>query len=185
MVVLLGKDSKGNTINDFENNETTEINTDVETSDDSISFQGFTINKQKCYENKIEEGVLTIYNDYFAVTLSGVISVSIEEIKLKQAAIINELINSGFNPANTKIAKYGDKEVMTIELTYEEDKWLEYYMAADNDHSFVGVILNSNNIINYDEVNTAVSLLSSAKNNGSYKAYSKDIKIAKYKNIFK
>ena len=174
IVVLLGNDSKGNTINDFEDGGVVDPNTNVQEEDNTntnntIAFQGFSIKKQAGYQYEIDDSGLAIGNNSYATYVS-VVPGNLETLKSAQTNLVNEYASLGYNPTNAKIASYENKEVMTIELTVQGQKALFYLMSADNNYSFLGMAMNPNYTFNYNDINTTVSLLSSAKYTGDYKA---------------
>lgn len=188
IVVLVSNDSKGNTINDFENNDIVEnedndiVNTET-SSGETISFKGFTIPKQSGYKYEIDEDGLLIGNNVFA-TMIAVIPTSLEEVKTVQNDLVTEYSNLGYNPTNVKVSNYGTNEALTMELTMDTQKAILYVMNADNNYSFIGMAMNPTYTINYDDVETSVSLLSNAKYTNAYKVDTTEKKILEFKNLF-
>ena len=186
IVVLLGNDSKGNTINDFEDGGITDPNTNVQEEDNTnntIAFQGFSITKQAGYQYEIDDSGLAIGNNSYATYVS-VVPGDLETLKPAQTNLVNEYANLGYNPTNAKIENYGNKEVMTIELTVQGQKALFYLMSADSNYSFLGMAMNPNYTFNYNDINTTVSLLSSAKYTGDYKAPVDELGAIEFKDLF-
>ena len=167
IIVLVNDDSKGNTINDFEDNGIVENEQDESensqiSNEETITYGGFTIPKQNGYVYEIDSDGLVISNNTF-VTFVEVIIGTLDYYKLMQDTIITQYSNMGYNPTNAKISTYGGKEVLTIEISNAEKKGILYVFDAENFYSFVGVATNPSNTINYNDVGTAVSLLSKAK----------------------
>lgn len=188
IVVLVSGDSKGNTINDFENNDVVEnedndiVGTET-SSGETISFKGFTIPKQSGYKYEIDEDGLLIGNNVFA-TMIAVDPTSLEEVKTVQNNLVTEYSNLGYNPTNVKVSNYGTNEALTMELTMGTQKAIFYVMNADNNYSFMGMAMNPSYTINYDDVETSVSLLSNAKYTNAYKVDTTEEKVLEFKNLF-
>ena len=188
IVVIVSGNSKGNIINDFENNDIVEnedndiVNTET-SSGETISFKGFTIPKQSGYKYEIDEDGLLIGNNVFA-TMIAVIPTSLEEVKTVQNDLVTEYSNLGYNPTNVKVSNYGTNEALTMELTMDTQKAILYVMNADNNYSFIGMAMNPTYTINYDDVETSVSLLSNAKYTNAYKVDTTEKKILEFKNLF-
>ena len=186
LVVILGNDSKGNTINDFEDDNVVDVDNEKEddtNTNNTIAFQGFSIKKQAGYQYEIDDSGLAIGNNSYATYVS-VVPGDLETLKPAQTNLVNEYASLGYNPANAKIEKYGNKEVMTIELTVQGQKALFYLMSADNNYSFLGMAMNPNYTFNYNDINTTVSLLSSAKYTGDYKAPVDELGAIEFKDLF-
>ena len=189
VLVLRNNDSKGNTINDYENNENIDnnddnkedINNDLNDSKDSISYKGFNIPKKIGYEYEIDDGSLAIYNNSFATYLYVAYG-SLEEFKNAQDDIIEQY--KEYSPTNAKVSRYNNKEVLTMEFEMEGDKVLFYLVDASDGYSFYGLAMNPTFMIDYSDIETVVSLLADAKYNGAYKVESTDTEVIKFKNLF-
>ena len=186
VLVLRNNDSKGNTINDYENNETIgndnteEINNDT-TSGNSISYKGFNIPKKTGYEYEIDSDGLVIYNNSFATYLYVAYG-TLEDFKNAQNDIIEQY--KEYYPQNAKVSRYNNKEVLTMEFEMEGDKVLFYLVDAGDGYSFYGLAMNPDFVIDYSDIETAVSLLSNAKYTGAYKVESTDTEVIEFKNLF-
>ena len=188
IIVLVNGGSKGNTINDFEDNgivenEEDETENSQISNEETISYGGFTIPKQNGYVYEIDTDGLVIANNTFA-TFVEVVKGTLNDYKLMKSTIITQYSNMGYNPTNAKISTYGGKEVLTIEISNAGKKGILYIFDAENSYSFVGVAMNPSNTINYNDVETSVSLLSKAKYTDAYKADSLDKTYPEIKNIF-
>ena len=146
-------------------------------------FKGFTIPKQSGYKYEIDEDGLLIGNNVFA-TMISVIPTSLEEVKTVQNNLVAEYSNLGYNPTNVKVSNYGTNEALTMELTMDTQKAILYVMSADNNYSFIGMAMNPSYTINYDDVETSVSLLSNAKYTNAYKVDTTEKKLLEFKNLF-
>ena len=188
IVVIVNGNSKGNIINDFENNDIVEnedndiVNTET-SSGETISFKGFTIPKQSGYKYEIDEDGLLIGNNVFA-TMIAVVPTSLEEVKTVQNDLVTKYSNLGYNPTNVKVSNYGTNEALTMELTMGTQKAIFYVMNADNNYSFMGMAMNPSYTINYNDVETSVSLLSNAKYTNAYKLDTTEEKVLEFKNLF-
>ena len=186
LVVVLSKNSsKGNTINDFEDNGTlNNENNDTDKNDNSITFKGFSIPKQIGYEYEVDfESGLIIGNSNFA-TMVQVTYGTLETIKSKKDEFVSGYTNANMNPTNVKIANYGGKEALTIELSIQGRNTLFYAIDAGSNYSFIGFAMNPSFVIDYNDIKTSVSLLSKAKYTGTYKASTDDVNIMEFKNLF-
>lgn len=194
--------SKGNTINDFDNNGSNNqgqvSNDDDDNYDDddyddddsyvsnsSITYKGFSIPKQKGYEYEIDYDALGIGNDTFAT----MVSIAYGDMANAEA-IVNESIKEyqteGYSATNAKSDSYNGKKAYTFEITSPKGiNVIWYLMEADAGYLFYGLSANDKYIIDYKDVETTVSLLANAKYNGEYKLTSDEIKMIKPDNLFK
>ena len=195
LIVTLNKNkSKGNTINDYENNVSTSSNNNQEqvsndnnqSSQGSISYEGFDIPKQPGYAYKIDSTTgLLIGNDTFAVSVL-INHSSLDEVESKKDQIIAGYENQGVKVSNVKVSSYSGKKVLTMEVEIvDSGKAIFYTMDASNGYCFFGVVANSSYTINYSDIDKVVSLLSNAKYTGSYRANTDDINKFEIKNPFK
>lgn len=190
--------SKGNTINDFDNNGSNnqgqvsnDDDDDYDDDDDSyvsnssITYNGFSIPKQKGYEYEIDSDALGIGNDTFAT----MVSIAYGDIANAEA-IVNESIKEyqtdGYSATNAKSDSYNGKKAYTFEITSPKGiNVIWYLMEADAGYLFYGFSANDKYIIDYKDMETTVSLLANAKYNGEYKLTSDEIKMIKPDNLFK
>lgn len=193
--------SKGNTINDFDNNGSNnqgQVSNDDDDYDDddyddddsyvsnsSITYKGFSIPKQKGYEYEIDYDALAIGNDTFAT----MVSIAYGDMANAEA-IVNESIKEyqteGYSATNAKSDSYNGKKAYTFEITSPKGiNVIWYLMEADAGYLFYGLSANDKYIIDYKDVETTVSLLANAKYNGEYKLTSDEIKMIKPDNLFK
>lgn len=199
IIVLNNNNSKGNTINDYENggvvdngntgnnnnNNQQEVNnSNNEDDENSIAFKGFSIPKQLGYEYEIDAtSGLLIGNNTFA-TMVQVTYGTLETVKSVKDDLVAEYTNLGMNPTNVKVSNYGGKEALTMEITMEGQKALFYVIDAGNDYSFLGLAMNPSFTIDYNDIQTSVSLLSKAKYTGVYRVNTDDINVIEFKNLF-
>jgi len=198
VIVLNNNNSKGNTINDYENggvvdngntgnnnNNQQEVNNNNNEDDEnSIAFKGFSIPKQLGYEYEIDAtSGLLIGNNTFA-TMVQVTYGTLESVKSVKDQLVAEYTNLGMNPSNVKVSNYGGKEALTMEITMEGQKALFYVIDAGSDYSFLGLAMNPSFTIDYDDIQTSVSLLSKAKYTGVYRVNTDDINVIEFKNLF-
>ena len=185
--------SKGNTINDFDNdgsNNQEEISNDTDHDDsygstDATTYKGFSIPKQRGYQYDVDtDGNLAIQSTTFATILSITYGNMTDAENLKDK-IVEQYVAAGINASNAKTANYNGKEVMTIELDDNAGtKVLWYMMEAGSGYLFYGIALNPNYSINYENIETTVSLLANAKYTGEYKSTTDEMKAIKIRTLF-
>lgn len=185
--------SKGNTINDFDNNGSNnqeEISNDTNHDDsysstDATTYKGFSIPKQRGYQYDVDtDGNLAIQSTTFATILSITYGNMTDAENLKDK-IVEQYVAAGINASNAKTANYNGKEVMTIELDDNAGtKVLWYMMEAGSGYLFYGIALNPNYSINYENIETTVSLLANAKYTGEYKSTTDEMKAIKIRTLF-
>jgi len=198
VIVLNNNNSKGNTINDYENggvvdngntgnnnNNQQEVNNNNNEDDEnSIAYKGFSIPKQLGYQYEVDAtSGLLIGNNTFA-TMVQVTYGTLESVKSVKDQLVAEYTNLGMNPSNVKVSNYGGKEALTMEITMEGQKALFYVIDAGSDYSFLGLAMNPSFTIDYDDIQTSVSLLSKAKYTGVYRVNTDDINVIEFKNLF-
>jgi len=198
VIVLNNNNSKGNTINDYENggvvdngntgnnnNNQQEVNNNNNEDDEnSIAYKGFSIPKQLGYQYEVDAtSGLVIGNNTFA-TMVEVTYGTLESVKSVKDQLVAEYTNLGMNPSNVKVSNYGGKEALTMEITMEGQKALFYVIDAGSDYSFLGLAMNPSFTIDYDDIQTSVSLLSKAKYTGVYRVNTDDINVIEFKNLF-
>ena len=198
IIVLNNNNSKGNTINDYENggvvdngntgnnnNNQQEVNNNNNEDDEnSIAYKGFSIPKQLGYQYEVDAtSGLVIGNNTFA-TMVEVTYGTLESVKSVKDQLVAEYTNLGMNPSNVKVSNYGGKEALTMEITMEGQKALFYVIDAGSDYSFLGLAMNPSFTIDYDDIQTSVSLLSKAKYTGVYRVNTDDVNVIEFKNLF-
>jgi len=198
VIVLNNNNSKGNTINDYENggvvdngntgnnnNNQQEVNNNNNEDDEnSIAYKGFSIPKQLGYQYEVDAtSGLVIGNNTFA-TMVEVTYGTLESVKSVKDQLVAEYTNLGMNPSNVKVSNYGGKEALTMEITMEGQKALFYVIDAGNDYSFLGLAMNPSFTIDYNDIQTSVSLLSKAKYTGVYRVNTDDVNVIEFKNLF-
>ena len=190
-IVLINNKSKGNTINDYENQNTqvsneentTATTTGNETTTDSIEFKGYSIPKKIEYNYSIKDDTLVINNQSFG-TILDIEEGSLDYLISNQNTLVSLYTNKGLVASNPKVSYYHDKKVLTIEVSDNDANAISIYMDAGNGYIFETLSFNRNYTINYDDVNTTVSLLSDAKYTGNYKFNTSSEEIIKFKKIF-
>ena len=198
IIVLNNNNSKGNTINDYENggvvdngntgnnnNNQQEVNNNNNEDDEnSIAYKGFSIPKQLGYQYEVDAtSGLVIGNNTFA-TMVEVTYGTLESVKSVKDQLVAEYTNLGMNPSNVKVSNYGGKEALTMEITMEGQKALFYVIDAGSDYSFLGLAMNPSFTIDYNDIQTSVSLLSKAKYTGVYRVNTDDVNVIEFKNLF-
>lgn len=190
IVTLNGNNLKGNTINDYENggtadndnNNQQEANNDYD--ENLIAFKGFSIPKQIGYEYEIDAtSGLLIGNSKFA-TIVQVIYGTLDIVKSAKDNLVVEYTDAGMNPTNVKVSNYDGKEALTMEITAEGQNALFYAIDAGSNYSFIGLAMNPTFTIDYNDIQTSVSLLSNAKYTGANRVNTDDINVIEFKNLF-
>ncbi len=217
VVVLLnvtnGNKSKGNTVNDFDNNgsnnqEEVSNNDDEDYDDDdsdyddedyddddsdyddgsyvssdSVTYKGFAIPKQNGYEYGFNNGSLFIENETFG-TLVSIVSGDIANGETLAKEVFNEYKEIDCNVSNVKSDSYKGKKVYTFEVEDEGTYFIWYLMEADSGYLFTGLSANDKFAVDYKVIETTVSLLANAKYNGEYKLNSDKIEVINPKKLF-
>lgn len=186
LLITLGNndDKENNNVNDYEDETIGGSNYDDEDNKDTISFKGFEFKKQDGYKYEIDSNGLIIGNNTFA-TLIEVSAGSYEQVESQSQLLMQQYIDMGIEVNNYKVEKYGSKEVMTFELTKDNQSFIMYITEANNSTVFVGMTMNPSYTIDYSNVKTAINLIKDSKFTGNYKVPNEEIKSLEIIDLFK
>lgn len=187
LVLVLGnnknEDKNYDNENHYEEDNINNSTNDTVNENEYISFKGFDFEKKNGYQYSIDSDGLTISNTNFA-TMIQILAGGYQQLKSNSDVLIQEYRNRGLDVQNYKVANYDNKEVMTFEITQEGYKMIMYITEANSSNVVLGMAMNKNYLIDYSDVNTAVSLINGIKYSGNYKAPADENMTIEFKNLF-
>lgn len=186
LFIVLGNndDKENNNVNEYENDTLEDSNFDDEDNKDTISFKGFEFKKQDGYNYVVDSDGLKISNNTFG-TFIEIATGSYEQVKSQSQLLIQQYTDMGIEVNNYKVEKYGSKEVMTFELSKNNQSFIMYITEANNSNVFIGMTMNPSYTIDYSNVETAINLIKDSKFTGNYKVPNEEIKSLEIIDLFK
>ena len=191
VILIKQQNKKGVSVSEYENNqENININNNNSTTSTSTTsnsttytFKGFEFNKLSGYSYEEEDDLLRVFNSNYGITIN-VTNISFDLAKNSYSQLKTNLEKQGIIVKNIKTTTNNNIEYILVEYSMENYNGIYYVTKASDNYVFEGIIMNSNNSIDYSNLNILEQILKNAKYVGNYSNYSKsfekNVSIEKY-----
>lgn len=169
-------DSENKNINEYEENENnndtglTDIENEEEVATNTVEYAGFEFTKIPGYSYSVESDGLYIENSYYSMVID-VLQANFTEVKTEN--FITEMKSTfgdkGMTVGAIGIENIAGEEVFVADVTYSGMNALYYVIDANDNHVYIGMVLNYLNTFDHTgNMEQVFSIIKDAKYRGGY-----------------
>lgn len=165
------KENKNDYGEDEEKN-TEKENNSSNTAQETITFKGFQFIKNSEYTYTVEENMVGLKNNDYAMTIS-VVNAKFSDVLATPTIAKNVLLNNGYTVGKIQTLEYSGKYIVTYEIGYNGNNGIYYIVDSSNEnYVFDGIMIARDNSIDYNNLIELFKVIDGVTYVGNYSNYS-------------